>query len=141
MIAALIHIWKKNQADEASLNDQDDFSVSQATALADSEDLENDLSEPTDGALDNETDHEMETDDAVIVEDDDLADEFFEEDSGKPEKPADEEFSKAGAKRDLSAKKSVSLDSIELDLTRSRHNSLKSKKANKDSQQAVRKED
>ena len=164
MIAALIHLWKKNQADEASLNDQEEISASQATALADSEDLENDLSEPTDGALDDETDNEIETDDSVIVEDDDLADEFFEEDSNEPEKSSEEElseefsnkdfskelsdemlsnknFSKTDEKRDLSAKKSVSLDSIELDLTRSRHNSLKSKKANKDSQQAVRKED
>ena len=31
----------------------------------------------TDGALDDETDNEIETDDSVIVEDDDLADEFF----------------------------------------------------------------
>lgn len=77
MIAALIHLWKKNQADEASLNDQEEISASQATALADSEDLENDLSEPTDGALDDETDNEIETDDSVIVEDDDLADEFL----------------------------------------------------------------
>ena len=156
MIAALIHLWKKNQADEASLNDQEEISASQATALADSEDLENDLSEPTDGALDDETDNEIETDDSVIVEDDDLADEFFEEDSNEPEKPSEEElseefsnkdfskelsdemlsnknFSKTDEKRDSSAKKNVSLDSIELDLTRSRHNSL-SKKTNKDSQ-------
>ena len=42
-------------------------------------------------------------------------------------------FSKTDEKRDSSAKKNVSLDSIELDLTRSRHNSL-SKKTNKDSQ-------
>ena len=153
MIAALIHLWKKNQAEEASLDNQEEISVSQENDLADSEDLENDLSEPTESALDNE----METDDAVIVEDDDLADEFFEEDSNEPEKPSEEElseefsnkdfskelsdemlsnknFSKTDEKRDLSAKKSVSLDSIELDLTRSRHNSLKSKKANKDSQ-------
>ena len=160
MIAALIHLWKKNQADEASLNDQEEISASQATALADSENLENDLSEPTDGALDDalddETDNEIETDDSVIVEDDDLADEFFEEDSNEPEKPSEEElseefsnkdfskelsdemlsnknFSKTDEKRDSSAKKNVSLDSIELDLTRSRHNSL-SKKTNKDSQ-------
>lgn len=163
MIAALIHLWKKNQAEEASLDNQEEISASQATALADSEDLENDLSEPTDGALDDalddETDNEMETDDAVIVEDDDLADEFFEEDSNEPEKTSDEElseefseefsnkdfskelsdemlsnknFSKTDEKRDSSAKKNVSLDSIELDLTRSRHNSL-SQKTNKGS--------
>ena len=41
-------------------------------------------------------------------------------------------FSKTDEKRDSSAKKNVSLDSIELDLTRSRHNSL-SKKTNKGS--------
>ena len=151
MIAALIHLWKKNQAEEASLDNQEEISASQATALADSEDLENDLSEPTDGALDDalddETDNEIETDDSVIVEDDDLSDEFFEEDSNEPEKTSDEEFSKelsdemlsnknfskTDEKRDSSAKKNVSLDSIELDLTRSRHNSL-SKKINKDSQ-------
>ena len=160
MIAALIHLWKKNQAEEASLDNQEEISASQATALADSEDLENDLSEPTDGALDDETDNEIETDDSVIVEDDDLSDEFFEEDSNEPEKIADEElseefseefsnkdfskelsdemlsnknFSKTDEKRDSSAKKNVSLDSIELDLTRNRHNSL-SKKTNKDSQ-------
>ena len=120
------------------------------------EDLENALAEPTEGALDYETDNEMETDDAVIVEDDDLADEFFEEDSNEPEKIADKElseefsnkdfskelsdemlsnknFSKTDEKRDSSAKKNVSLDSIELDLTRNRHNSL-SKKTKKDSQ-------
>lgn len=164
MIAALIHLWKKNQAEEASLDNQEEISASQATALADSEDLENDLSEPTDDALDDalddETDNEIETNDSVIVEDDDLADEFFEEDSNEPEKIADEElseefsedfsnkdfskelsdemlsnknFSKTDEKRDSSAKKNVSLDSIELDLTRNRHNSL-SKKTNKDSQ-------
>ena len=156
MIAALIHLWKKNQAEEASLDNQEEISASQATALADSEDLENDLSEPTDGALDDETDNEIETDDSVIVEDDDLADEFFEEDSNEPEKSSEEElseefsnkdfskelsdeilsnknFSKTDEKRDSSAKKNVSLDSIELDLTRSRHNSL-SQKTNKDSQ-------
>ena len=160
MIAALIHLLKKNQAEEASLDNQEEISASQATALADSEDLENDLSEPTDGALDDalddETDNEIETDDSVIVEDDDLSDEFFEEDSNEPEKTSDEEFSeefsnkdfskelsdemlsnknfsKTDEKRDSSAKKNVSLDSIELDLTRSRHNSL-SKKINKDSQ-------
>ena len=64
--------------------------------MADSEDLENDLSEPTDDALDDalddETDNEIETNDSVIVEDDDLADEFFEEDSNEPEKIADEEL-------------------------------------------------
>ena len=54
---------------------------------------------------------------------------------------SNKKFSKTDEKLNLSVKKSVSLDSIELDLTRSRHNSLKSKKANKDSQQAVRKED
>ena len=143
MIAALIHLWKKNQAEEASLDNQEEISASKATALADSEDLENALAEPTEGALDDETDNEMETDDAVIVEDDDLADEFFEEDSNEPEKIADKElsdemlsnknFSKTDEKRDSSAKKNVSLDSIELDLTRNRHNSL-SKKTKKDSQ-------
>ena len=160
MIAALIHLWKKNQAEEASLDNQEEISASQATALADSEDLENDLSEPTDDALDDalddETDNEIETNDSVIVEDDDLADEFFEEDSNEPEKSSEEElseefsnkdfskelsdeilsnknFSKTDEKRDSSAKKNVSLDSIELDLTRNRHNSL-SKKTNKDSQ-------
>ena len=159
MIAALIHLWKKNQAEEASLDNQEEISASQATALADSEDLENDISEPTDGALDDalddETDNEIETDDSVIVEDDDVSDEFFEEDSNEPEKTSDEEFSeefsnkdfskelsdemlsnknfsKTDEKRDSSAKKNVSLDSIELDLTRSRHNSL-SQKTNKGS--------
>ena len=159
MIAALIHLWKKNQAEEASLDNQEEISASQATALVDSEDLENDLSEPTDDALDDETDNEIETNDSVIVEDDDLSDEFFEEDSNEPEKTSDEElseefseefsnkdfskelsdemlsnknFSKTDEKRDSSAKKKVSLDSIELDLTRSRHNSL-SKKTNKGS--------
>ena len=160
MIAALIHLWKKNQAEEASLDNQEEISASQATALADSEDLENALAEPTEGALDDETDNEMETDDAAIDEEDDLPDEFFDEDSNEPEKPSEEElsdefseefsnkdfskelsdemlsnknFSKTDEKRDSSAKKNVSLDSIELDLTRSRHNSL-SKKTNKDSQ-------
>jgi len=156
MIAALIHLWKKNQAEEASLDNQEEISASQATALADSEDLENALAEPTEGALDDETDNEIETDDSVIVEDDDLADEFFEEDSNEPEKSSEEElseefsnkdfskelsdemlsnknFSKTDEKRDSSAKKNVSLDSIELDLTRNRHNSL-SKKTKKDSQ-------
>ena len=149
MIAALIHLWKKNQAEDASLDDQEEISVSQENDLADSEDLENDLAEPTDNTLDDETDNEMETDDAAIDEEDDLSDEFFEEDSDEPEKTADEEFSeklseefseefsnknssKTDEKRDLSAKKNVSLDSIELDLTRSRHNSL-SKKTNKGS--------
>ncbi len=135
MIAALIHLWKKNQAEEASLDNQEEISVSQENDLADSEDLENDLSEPTESALDSQ----METDDAVIVEDDDLADEFFEEDSNEPEKPSEKElseefsnkdfskelpdemlsnknFSKTDEKRDSSAK-NVSLDSIELDLT------------------------
>ena len=93
---------------------------------------------------------------AAIDEEDDLSDEFFEEDSDEPEKTADEDFSnedfsnkdfskelsdeipsnknssKIDEKRDSSAKKNVSLDSIELDLTRSRHNSL-SKKTNKGS--------
>ena len=159
MIAALIHLWKKNQAEEASLDNQEEISASQATALADSEDLENALAEPTEGALDDETDNEMETDDAAIDEEDDLPDEFFDEDSNEPEKPSEEElsdefseefsnkdfskelsdemlsnknFSKTDEKRDSSAKKKVSLDSIELDLTRSRHNSL-SKKTNKGS--------
>ena len=122
------------------------------------------MAEPSEGALDDalddETYNEIESDDAVIVEDDDLSDEFFEEDSNEPEKPSDEElseefseefsnknfskelsdemlsnknFSKTDEKRDSSAKKNVSLDSIELDLTRNRHNSL-SKKTNKDSQ-------
>ena len=145
MIAALIHLWKKNQAEDASLDDQEEISVSQENDLADSEDLENDLAEPTDDTLDDETDNEMETDDAAVDEEDDLSDEFFEEDSNEPEKTADEEFSeklseefsnknssKTDEKRDSSAKKNVSLDSIELDLTRSRHNSL-SKKTNKGS--------
>ena len=159
MIAALIHLWKKNQAEEASLDNQEEISVSQENDLADSEDLENALAEPTEGALDDETDNEMETDDAAIDEEDDLPDEFFEEDSNEPEKPSEEElsedfseefsnkdfskelsdemlsnknFSKTDEKRDSSAKKNVSLDSIELDLTRSRHNSL-SKKTNKGS--------
>ena len=156
MIAALIHLWKKNQAEASSLDDQEEISVSQENDLADSEDLENDLAEPTDDTLDDETDNKMETDDAAIDEEDDLSDEFFEEDSDEPEKTADEDFSnedfsnkdfskelsdeipsnknssKIDEKRDSSAKKNVSLDSIELDLTRSRHNSL-SKKTNKGS--------
>ena len=156
MIAALIHLWKKNQAEASSLDNQEEISVSQENDLADSEDLENDLAEPTDDTLDDETDNELETDDAAVDEEDDLSDEFFEEDSNEPEKPAEEElsdedfsnkdfseelsdemlsnknFSKTDEKRDLSAKKNVSLDSIELDLTRSRHNSL-SRKTNKGS--------
>ena len=144
MFAALIHLWKKNQADEASLNDQEEISASQATALADSEDLENDLSEPTDGALDDETDNEIETDDSVIVDsnepekplEEELSEEFSNKDFSKElsdEMLSNKNFSKTDEKRDSSAKKNVSLDSIELDLTRSRHNSL-SKKTNKDSQ-------
>lgn len=73
-----------------------------------------------------------------------LSEEFSNKDFSKElsvQMLSNKNFSKTDEKRDLSAKKSVSLDSIELDLTRSRHNSLKSKKANKDSQQAVRKED
>ena len=41
-----------------------------------------------DDALDDETDNEMETDDAAIDEEDDLPDEFFEKDSNEPEKPS-----------------------------------------------------
>ena len=61
MIAALIHLWKKNQAEASSLDDQEEISVSQENDLADSEDLENDLAEPTDDTLDDETDNKMET--------------------------------------------------------------------------------
>ena len=78
------------------------------------------------------------------LSDEELSEEFSNKDFSKElsdEMLSNKNFSKTDEKRDLSAKKSVSLDSIELDLTRSRHNSLKSKKANKDSQQAVRKED
>ena len=73
-----------------------------------------------------------------------LSEEFSNKDFSKElsdEMLSNKNFSKTDEKRDSSAKKNVILDSIELDLTRSRHNSLKSKKANKDSQQAVRKED
>ena len=71
-----------------------------------------------------------------VQPEEELSEEFSNKDFSKElsdEMLSNKNFSKTDEKRDSSAKKNVSLDSIELDLTRSRHNSL-SKKTNKDSQ-------
>ena len=69
------------------------------------------------------------------LSDEELSEEFSNKNFSKElsdEVPSNKNSSKTDKMRDSSAKKNVSLDSIELDLTRSRHNSL-SKKTNKGS--------
>ena len=167
MIAALIRLWKKNQAEEADLKKQESEETATVTMDDDENTMSDDdvsadnLAETQDDANDIEEDdnnfsevdtNDDEVDDSTLSEDDandievddtedTVADVETDPDSfckdgaiDSPKEPNDEDdlFTPvAQLKKSTSFKNG--LDSIELDLTNSRHNSLKSKQKNKGS--------
>ena len=137
MIAALIHLWKKNKAEEDTLKDQDvlqdetlDKSFQDTDShTSDSLDETEEVYEEENDAMDDETEESYDEDEIPEVDEMDIeTEEVYEEtpDTEDTNKPSES----------LSG-----LDSIELDLTRSRHNSLQKKQKTKADTKAARKEE
>lgn len=154
MIAALIHLWKKNKADEAALKAQEasdtlETDTPEATALADTEngdessavheDMDEAEIDETDVDEDDEIDEDAANDDDVdeitnevdIHEDDVDENEADETSDDSDEKDDADDFFKPVGQIKKSASSRSNLDSIKLDLTRSRHNSLKENRKTK----------
>ena len=167
MIAALIHLWKKNKADEAELKAQEasdslaadslESNTPEATALADTEngdesgdihedmdeaevnDTEADADEVTDvDEVDDENDDEDEITNEVGIHEGDVDENEADEISDDSDEKDDEDdfFEPVGQIKNSASSRS-NLDSIELDLTRSRHNSLKENRKTKAARKKV----